>query len=96
MLLNDLHPKSVLDLILQILWCVTTEEERSLSQFNHWPKAFSYFSKIPIKLEHSSPVALQKIILSLAKNRREIDGPLAHASIPFIVPSSTNFLYLYL
>ena len=37
-------------------------------------------------------MALQKIILSLAKNRREIDGPLAHASIPFIVPSSTDFL----
>ena len=28
--------------------------------------------------------------------RCEIDGPLAHAAIPFIVPSSTDFLYLYL
>ena len=37
------------------------------SQFSCWPKAFSYFSKIPIKLEHSSPVALQKIRPSSAK-----------------------------
>ena len=28
--LMNLHPKSMLDLILQILWCVTIEEERSL------------------------------------------------------------------
>ena len=62
------------------------------SQFSCWPKAFSYFSKIPIKLEHSSPVALQKIRPSSAKNRHEIDGPLAHAAIPFIVPSFTDFL----
>ena len=37
-------------------------------------------------------MALQKIRLSLAKNRCEIDGPLAHAAIQFIIPSSTDFL----
>ena len=30
MLFNDLCPKSIHDLILDILWCVTTKEERSL------------------------------------------------------------------
>ena len=55
-------------------------------------EACSNFAKIDIRVEHSSFVARQKIKLSSAKNKWEILGPLAHATTPFNVPSSVDFL----
>ena len=58
-----------------IAWGVfRLKKSEVFSRFSWCPGACSYFSKIVIKVEHSSFIAPQKIRMSLAKNKCETLG----------------------